>query len=325
MSSLTNSARGPGALVTLDWGTTSLRAHLLGADGAVLDRRTEPWGIMQVPGRDFATVFDRVTGEWRAANPELKAIASGMIGSSHGWMEAPYCSAPAGVAELTSALMRVPGVPLFIVPGVALRVEHSNVMRGEETQVIGALATRPELSSRSVLVLPGTHAKWVQVADSRIVNFESYMTGELFAVLRTHSILGRFASSTEEGDRDQVESGEAFRRGVRAARDSQRGMAPLLFSTRALVLLGQLEAEDSLEYLSGLLIGEEVRCGLLAFARPHALVGDAALCALYATALKVFGFDTPLVIASAAEAGLWEIGERASLDVRHDERASAER
>lgn len=326
MPSFPDSARPSGTLITLDWGTSSLRAHLLGADGVVLESRAEPWGIMQVRDRDFTSLFDQITGAWRAANPELTVIAAGMIGSSHGWLEAPYCPAPAGVAELTSSLVQVPGVPLFIVPGVALRGENPSVMRGEETQVIGVLATRPELAARSVLVLPGTHSKWVQVTDSRIVTFESYMTGELFAVLRAHSILGRFAAdSAGGGELDAVVADEAFRRGVRAARDSPRGIAPLLFSARGLVLLGELPPKASLEYLSGLLIGEEVRCGLLAFARPHALVGDAALCARYAVALKVFGFDTPLVIENAAESGLWEIAERASLDIRHDTRASAER
>jgi len=285
-----------GTLVTLDWGTSTLRAHLLGADGTVLESRAEPWGIMRIPNHDFAEAFHRATGAWRAANPALTVIAAGMIGSANGWIEAPYCAAPAGVLELTASLVQVPGAALFIVPGVSHDRDNPNVMRGEETQVVGALAKHPELAAQSVLVLPGTHSKWVQVAGARIADFETYMTGELFAVLSAHSILGRLATGTDGGELDAAVAADAFHRGVGAAHDAAKGMAPLLFATRALVLLGQLPAAASLEYLSGLLIGEEVRCGLMAYGRPDALVGDEALCARYSAAFHLFGLDVPVVI-----------------------------
>jgi 2-dehydro-3-deoxygalactonokinase len=300
------------ALIALDWGTTSLRAYLLAADGTtVLDRRAEPWGIMRLPEGGFAAAFDRVTGGWRARAPEVGAVAAGMVGSAQGWVEVPYCPAPAGAAELAAALAPAHGGVLHVVPGVARLGDAPDVMRGEETQVVGALALRPDLAERSLLVLPGTHSKWVRVADGAVRDFTTYVTGELFAVLREHSILGRAAA--EAGRAPDAAAAAAFAAGVRAARGSAGGVAPLLFSARALVLAGRLAPEASADYLSGLLIGDELRCALAAGEAPRALVGDAALCRRYAAALRLFDVDAPPVIDGAAPAGLWHIARRAGL------------
>ena len=179
-------------------------------------------------------------------------------------------------------------------------------MRGEETQIVGALDLHPQLAAQSRLVLPGTHSKWVDVADGKITDITSFMTGELFAILRDHSILGRFASDPAAVD-------DAFARGVIAAKDSIQGISPLLFSARSLVLMKRIAAGSSLEYLSGLLIGEELRCGLISGARPDALIGDATLCNRYRVALSLFDiYDIP-VIDGAAHAGLFSIAKRAGL------------
>jgi 2-dehydro-3-deoxygalactonokinase len=303
------------SLVALDWGTSSLRALLLDSEGNVLDSRVEPWGTMYVPRGDFAAAFDAVTAEWRLRQPGLNAISAGMIGSTMGWIEAPYCAAPAGAEELAAALTALPDAALYIVPGLAMFGERAEVMRGEETQIVGALELHPELASRSLLVLPGTHSKWVNVNDGRVSDFTTYMTGELFAVLRNHSTLGRLATKTDHdanhGTTDEMN--EAFARGVIAAQRSVRGLAPMLFSARALVLTQRLPAELSLEYLSGLLIGEELRCGLRDGAPPAALIGDAALCGRYTAALRLFEiYDVPIVD-RAAHTGLWSIARRAGL------------
>jgi 2-dehydro-3-deoxygalactonokinase len=310
------------ALIALDWGTTSLRAYLLAADGAVLEERAEPWGILRVPDGDFAAALGHVTREWRARWPALPAIASGMIGSAQGWVQAPYCRCPAGVDDLAAALVSAGGGVLRVVPGVT-RAEGSDppdVMRGEETQIVGALALHPALAERSLVILPGTHAKWVAVAGGRVRDFATYMTGELFAVLRDHSLLGRPARDAGAAP-DPAEAEDAFARGVLAARDSAHGVAPLLFSARALVLAGRLAPAASLEYLSGLLVGDELRCGLASpLATPSGagaplptLVGDPALCRRYAAALAVLGVPPPLVVEAAAPRGLWRIAERAGL------------
>ena len=296
------------SLIALDWGTSSLRASLLGDDGHVLHTRIEPWGIMQLPRGDFASVFHEITAEWRCHG--VNALAAGMIGSANGWLAAPYCPAPAGADDLAAALTVVPGVSLSIVPGVATQGHRPDVMRGEETQVVGALKLHPHLASNSTVVLPGTHSKWVQVIDGRIREFTTYMTGELFAMLRDHSLLGRLAVTAAA---DHAGGAEAFTRGVLAAQDAPGGLAPLLFSARALVLTNRLADSACMEYLSGLIIGDELRCGLMSYGRPAALVGDGALCARYASALQLLGMPDVQVIVGAADGGLWSIACRAGL------------
>ncbi len=264
-------------LIGLDWGTSSLRAFLFGDGGSVLDRQAAPLGIMQVPARAFAAVFAEITGRWRADAPGLPAIASGMIGSAQGWREVPYFGGPASLADLAAGCARVEageGASVWIVPGLARGGSRPEVMRGEETQILGALASRPELGRAALFVLPGTHCKWVQVRDGQIEGFQTFMTGELFSALRQHTILGRPARDAAGAP---SADGVAFRRGVEAARGTAQGLAPLLFSARTLALSGQLPAPDSLDYLSGLLIGDELRCALPDDGSVLALIGDEAL------------------------------------------------
>jgi len=299
------------ALIALDWGTTMLRAYLLDADGAVVSERAEPWGIMQLGARDFVTACRDVSSEW-SSRPDLPVIASGMIGSANGWMEAPYRTAPAGAAELASALVRVRDTKVLIVPGVSQTYGTPDVMRGEETQAIGAIALRSDLGGDSLLLFPGTHSKWVRIRDERIDTFSTYMTGELYGVLRSHSILGRLANGG--ADLLSADAGiAAFVLGVTTALDSERGTESLLFSARSRVLLGDLRAEASLEYLSGILIGGELRSALADGRKPDALVGDRALCARYSTALGLFGIRDVPVIEGAAPIGLWQIAIAAGL------------
>lgn len=300
------------SLIALDWGTTSIRAYQLGSVGEVLATRTEPWGVMHVSPGDFPRVFDAMTFEWRTRWPGLNTIAAGMVGSSAGWTEVPYSPCPAGVEELADSIASVENGVVHIVPGVASFGDTPNMMRGEETETIGALELHPELAEESLLVLPGTHSKWVRVSRGRIVDFSTCITGELYAVLRDHSILGRAArDTTHVADRATVEA--AFARGVLAARGATAGIAPLLFSARAMVLARRVEPEASLEYLSGLLIGDEIRAGLSGGARPSALVGDAVLCARYVAALRLFGGPQLPVYEGTAAYGLWEIARRAGL------------
>ena len=294
-------------LVALDWGTTSLRAYLLGDRGIVLERRAEPLGILRVPERDFGAVFEAITSEWRARYPALPSIASGMIGSKQGWIEAPYEDVPADVDSVARALVRVPHGGPLIVPGLAQRGGAPDVMRGEETQLFGAMAESGALIDGGVAVLPGTHSKWARIAHGRVEGFTTYLTGELFEVLSRHSILGRLA-----GDgRADVASGTAFLGGVRHARDVAGGLASLVFSARSTVLVGDLPAEDRLEHLSGSLIGDEIRAGLAAGDRPRVLIGEPALCGRYAAAFGEFGVAGLEILGDTAPAGLWQVALRA--------------
>lgn len=271
------------AAILVDWGTTNLRAFHLDRDGAVRERRQAPSGILRVPGRDFAGALRDLVGDWRAAAPASPVLMAGMIGSRQGWVEAPYVPCPAGPAELARHIIEVPGAAgVRVAPGVSFAAADGrhDVMRGEETQIFGALAdTAP---GRRVLCLPGTHSKWAVVEDGRIVWFATSMTGEVYAVLQAHSILGALMAG-------EAQDSSAFRRGLdRSGQDG--GLLHHLFGVRAQGLFGAIPATGLRSYLSGILVGHEV-AAMIAATRPEAvvLVGAPALCALYAEALLRHG------------------------------------
>ncbi|HSW27092.1 MAG TPA: 2-dehydro-3-deoxygalactonokinase, partial [Burkholderiaceae bacterium] len=182
------------SLIAIDWGTSNLRASLLDPHGAVRETRSAAAGVMAVQEQRFAEALMSLCGDWMHAHPQCACIASGMIGSRQGWVEAPYVACPAALSDAAARLTRVTFGDrdchaLHIVPG--LRCIGSDgqvdVMRGEETQLWGA-----DLPAGSCCVLPGTHSKWAWLGDGdRVLAFQTHMTGELYAVLTQHSILGR--------------------------------------------------------------------------------------------------------------------------------------
>jgi 2-dehydro-3-deoxygalactonokinase len=239
------------ALIGIDWGTTSFRAYRIDAEGRVIESRQAQAGILAVHDGDFAGVLEREIGHWLAAEPELPVIASGMITSRQGWLEVPYCPCPAGSAAIAGALMRHPDrASLHFVPGLSLIGEDGvpDVIRGEETQILGEIGDRP---GRHLLVLPGTHSKWALATDGVITWFATFMTGEVFGVLRQHSILGRLM-------RGEVDDPAAFERGLAYARGGKGGLLKRLFSARTLGLFDVLPESALASYLSGLLIGSEI-------------------------------------------------------------------
>ena len=319
-------------LIALDWGTTSLRAYKLAAGGQVLEQRSLSSGIMQLPGAPrmiagqlcadgFELAFDDACGDWLDAQPDLPVIACGMVGSAQGWREAAYRDTPANVANLGTSLKTLHslrGFDVHIVPGVIERSRLPNVMRGEETQVLGVLQSLPAGAGDNLLIgLPGSHSKWVEVADGCIVHFDTFMTGELFAVLSEHSILGR----TQQ--RGAAFDGEAFDRGVQVALSTDGEIGPLstLFSARSLGLTGELSPSEQADYLSGLLIGHEL-AALASVQRRRRnsarlpsiiLIGNAQLCARYSRALDTCGFAQVSLAEHATERGLWHLAEAAGL------------
>ena len=313
-------------LIALDWGTTSLRAYRLGEDGAVLDKRGLPWGIMNLPvvegdfsrAAGFAKAFDEACGDWLQSNPATPLIAAGMVGSAQGWREASYVEIPLAVADIGKQLTHVDlgaGRTLHIVPGLLQRAALPNVIRGEETQVVGALDTWQ--GGDDVLIgLPGTHSKWVRVQNRIITHFDTFMTGEVYAALSQHTILGRTMEHREQSDP------AAFERGLRVAssEDGRAGVLSNIFSSRTLGLVGQLGATGQPDYLSGLLIGHEIaalkatRADAGCSAEPHIiLIGDDKLCARYRTDLNLYGLTRIDIAAQATERGLWKIARQAGL------------
>ena len=310
------------ALIALDWGTSSLRAYLMARDGALLERRAEPWGIQRLPEGGFIAAFRGIAGDWRDELPSLPVVAAGMIGSRQGWLEVPYVECPANQEAIAAGIVACDAAcgTLHIVPGLMQGGKLPDVMRGEETQIVGALSLAPELATESLFVLPGTHCKWADVRDGHVIGFKTYITGELFATLRDHSILGRPAKEavipTVEATTAATDA--AFLRGLKTARESGgEGVAGRLFTTRALFLDGQLTAPQTLDYLSGLLLGEEIRSVLAGLkgrpCPPLVLLGDAGLCERYRVALAAFGIDRVGVFGETGPAGLWQIASAARL------------
>jgi 2-dehydro-3-deoxygalactonokinase len=274
-------------LIGVDWGTSAFRAYLLAATGAIIARHESHRGILAVANGAFEAVLEEAVAAWRAAHPKLPVIMSGMIGSRQGWIEAPYVPCPASAKDLSLKLIRVPARRLtdaHIIPGVAIEDERGvpDVMRGEETQIAGALALQN--ATDGVFVLPGSHAKWVTVNGSAIRLFRTYMTGEVFQALKQHTILGRLMT-------DEPGTGQGFAEGVRRARgeDATPGrLLNLLFSARTLGLFSKLPASEISDYLSGLLIGAEL-IDALDSARPFTIIANPELSARYLTAAQVIG------------------------------------
>jgi 2-dehydro-3-deoxygalactonokinase len=239
------------ALIGIDWGTTSFRAYRIDAEGDVIETHEAPAGILGVRDGDFEGVLTREVGAWLAAEPALPVVASGMITSRQGWLEVPYCRCPAGSDQIAGALLRHPErQALHFVPGLSRIGDDGvpDVIRGEETQILGEVGDR---GGRHLLVLPGTHSKWALVEDGVITWFATFMTGEVFGVLKAHSILGRLM----QGEADDH---AAFERGLAYARTGKGGLLQRLFSARTLGLFDLLPESGIASYLSGLLIGSEI-------------------------------------------------------------------
>jgi 2-dehydro-3-deoxygalactonokinase len=286
-------------MIAVDWGTSSFRAYRLDAGGTVLDTRSSPRGILTVSDGGFAAVLREEIGPWLEA--ERLMLLSGMIGSRQGWLEAPYIACPAGGAEIRAALLPLDfdwAGKAWLAPGLSCRSNGvPDVMRGEEVQILGALGA---LDGGSGLVcLPGTHSKWARVEAGRILGFETHMTGESFAVLRQHSILGRLMPPAgEEQDPDD----RAFAAGLERARTGG-GLLHHLFGARSLGLMGDLPAAGLPAYLSGLLIGHEL-AATAAIAGPVHLIGSEALTERYSKALALSGRLPKPMAPDRAAAGL---------------------
>lgn len=311
-------------LLALDWGTSSLRAFLM-RDGQVVDTRHSAHGIqhLPLPGRPgFEQAFAAIAGDWVRQWPQLPVVASGMVGSAQGWREAPYVRCPATVkalAEQNTTVASGLGQDILIAPGVLYDEagELPDVMRGEEIQIAGALLDNPQWAQRSCIVLPGTHSKWAQIENGKIVRFSTYLTGELFAVLSTHSILGRLLPAPSEAK--PATDYAAFELGLAAARRSGPGDFPhQIFGTRTLGLTGRLAPAALADYLSGLLIGHELVSGLSSAgnelaAVPLVMVGEPSLCQRYVRSLEYLDQAVSAVLDNTAPVGLWNFAAAAAL------------
>ena len=291
-------------LLAVDWGTSSLRGALLDRAGQVLEQREFERGILSVPTGQFASVFAAHFADWLGAEGTF-CLISGMAGSRQGWVEAPYCACPAGFAEIAAALAWIEPRRIALVPG--LRHEQDgvpDVLRGEEVQILGALALLG--STDGTFVLPGTHSKWATVRGGRVTGFRTFMTGELYALLARQSILARTLDAGAPLDE------AALLRGVERAHDGA-GLLHDAFGVRTLALFDRLDPAAAASYLSGLLIGDELRAQSLAAGSAVVLIGAAGLTERYRVALAARGVHCRLLGAHATWAGLHALA-RAALE-----------
>jgi 2-dehydro-3-deoxygalactonokinase len=289
------------AFIGIDWGTTHRRAALIATDGSLISERTDGEGALACGGRFRASLEALIAG-WPQADPALPVVMAGMVGSAIGWQVVPYLQGDTPLSALAHHLVPVAEAPSdrrwFIAPGFCLRgaaEAEVDVMRGEETQLFGALRLLGPGASDGCYVLPGTHSKWVRLQDGRITELRTYMTGELFALLRQH---GTLASAMQTAGADaasglqhaNVADDPEFLRGVAAAAAGP-ALTHALFGARARVVTGALAPAAAAAYVSGLLIGAEWADAQRLDSRdePVRVVGEPALAGLHAACARTHG------------------------------------
>jgi len=269
----------------VDWGTSSFRVWLIDGRGTVLAGRRSDEGMSTLSRPQYADVLETHLASL-AAGSALPVVICGMAGSRQGWIEAPYIDVPAGLGDLAANAVAVPGTArdVRIVPGLAKRDRNApDVMRGEDTQLLGALGAE---AGAFTACMPGTHSKWVRLDSGAVTDFTTYMTGELYAAIRGHTILAQPLAD------DRFDE-SLFRRAVADALDGQPSLTSRLFAIRAGALLGYAEPGTGHSALSGLLIGTEIAAAC-AHGRPAGdvqLIAGGPLGERYATALEIAGLS----------------------------------
>ncbi len=277
-------------MIGVDWGTSNFRAWLMDAEARPLDSVTSGEGLLHVPGRDFPAALRRACGPWLDRWPHLPVLMCGMVGSRQGWREVPYLQGDAGAGDLARATLPVAagGLDVRIVPGLqgTSLAGAPDVMRGEETQLAGAIALGA--AGDAVVCLPGTHSKWVEMNGGRVRSITTFLTGELFALLRERSILTGLIEA--EGDAPPEAAAGAFRSGLTLGR-AGGVLTHKLFSLRAAALTGSGSGATA-EMLSGLLIGSELAdLGAALAGRRTVIIASGAIAGRYRAALEGAGLS----------------------------------
>lgn len=278
--------------VGVNWGSTQCRAYLISEDGALVAEWSRPAGVAKLDRAGMEAVMQEMDREWPGHGP---VYAAGMIGSNVGWQDVPYAVAPAGLQDVAAATVAasIGGVALRIVPGLTCRRafdDGPDILRGEEIELFGFAALHPDWNG--FVALPGTHTKWTRFGAGRVTDFFTSMSGEMFDRLTSAGLL---ASITE----GEGVLGAAFFEGVRLGSDRKLGLGTLLFSARARVIRGGLQRSESASFIRGLLIGSEIADALAIHpaiaGATIPLIGNGALCQLYAGALERMGMRSRFI------------------------------
>ena len=294
------------ALIAIDWGTSNLRVFALSSDGAVLDVYRGREGILNVPQGQFPAQLEQVLARWPRLHEQVPVLACGMVGARQGWAEVPYVECPASLDVLAGRLQMVAQAPsVYLVPGLSHCSEQGDidVLRGEETVVAGATGGRT-----GVFCLPGTHCKWVRFDGDCVISFRTALTGELYDVIATHTLLGRMLN------RDGAFDENAFDAGMERARRGD-GLLHQLFSVRTRGLMGQMDADAAASYLSGLIVCDDVRSAIASgYGEDVVVVSQGHLAHIYQRALNCMDVSARVVSAeTSVVSGLFSIATRAAL------------
>ena len=302
-------------LIALDWGSTRFRGWLLDPNGIEIDKIDEEFGILKINNSQYLDVFEKYLGSWIEEHGSIPIIAAGMIGSRQGWKEAPYLNCPAGPEQLAKNLTYFKinskliknTLSMAIVPGIQY-FENGipDVMRGEETQIAGLLWSQHQVG---LCILPGTHSKWVFTNRGRIESFTTFMTGEIFSLVEKHSIVNRLMVGKSF-------SREDFLSGCNHSLNSSYGFLKQIFSARTMVLFEKVKPKGIHSYLSGIVIGNEIKDGL----ENHynntryknntiILNGEYSLCNLYKIAFEMAGIKVKLEKKNLLAKGLYQIAK----------------
>ncbi len=276
--------------IAIDWGTSNLRGWAMG-QGGILAEASSDQGMGKLSRDGFEPALLDMIGDWLpdAGAAPITVLACGMVGARTGWMEAPYRAVPCTPldgGQVIKVPARDPRISVYIAPGL-MQAKPADVMRGEETQIAGALALNPNFDG--AICLPGTHSKWAQISAGEVVSFQTFMTGEMFALLSQQSVL-RLGMAGDGWD------DAAFDAGVADGMARPDRLTANLFRLRAEGLLAGLGADAARARLSGMLIGAE-----LAAAKPYwlgmnvALIGSASLSKSYARALQSQGLGAQIL------------------------------
>ncbi len=296
--------------IAVDWGSSNRRAWALGADGAAGRERADSAGLLAIKDRRFAESLESFLDGWLGGG--VPVVIAGMAGSRMGWVEVPYVAAPAPLTDLARNLMkagRIADSDCWIVPGMNLdSADQPEVMRGEECQMLGALLGQGR--SDGLFLTPGTHSKWARVADGKLIEFRTYITGELFNLLRQSGTLAQLMTGDAEDE-------AAFARGVHATGPGIE-LLNRVFSARSLVLFGRLDGSEVASYLSGLLVGSEMRDALAAWPELAqsgvTCIGSAGMLARYGACANLLGLDLRAIDnKDVLPAALFWIGQQAGL------------
>lgn len=274
-------------LIGIDWGSSNFRAYLIGSDATIIDKKYAPCGMLKLKRHEYAPTLNKQIKDWLQQHPGIDIVMTGMVGSRQGWEETDYLACPVDLKDLSKSLISVKFTKqnrVFIIPGLALNdKDNPDVMRGEETQLLGAGTD----NVMEIFCLPGTHSKWVIMQECKIENFTTCMTGELFSLLRKHSILAKQMLG-------QKPNNDIFLEGVQHSQKSH-GLLIDIFKLRVKALSDQLRTEHTSAYLSGLLVGHEIASAkqLLNINNNSRIniVSDSRLTDSYLLALKQFDLN----------------------------------